>query len=218
MNNKFNAEEFYIHDDYKLLPFRFTPLDDNKLILTNMVGEYVVINNDELTNIVDRKPLKLSLKESLLSKHIIYDGKSNIPLMLTGLKYRTKMSRLKNFTSLHMIVTTLRCDYTCSYCQVSRQGISSNKSDYDMSISTADNVIDMIFSSPSKALKIEFQGGESLLNFEVIKHIVEKSTLRAKGEFRVLQFVVATNLSPLNDEILNFLKKHNILVSTSLGA
>ena len=32
-----------------------------------------------------------------------------------------------------------------------------------------------MFLNPAKAIKIEFQGGESLLNFDLIKFIVQKA-------------------------------------------
>jgi sulfatase maturation enzyme AslB (radical SAM superfamily) len=42
-----------------------------------------------------------------------------------------------------------------------------------MSKATAKKVVDLIFKSPSPAIKIEFQGGEPLLNFTIVRYIVE---------------------------------------------
>lgn len=212
-----DAELFSRKHSYKLLPIRFSVLDSNRSVITNMVGEYVVVENRVIDALITRcNTLDDELLDTLYSKHIIYDGRSQLPLKLTGLKYRTKLSRLKNFTALHMVVTTLRCDYTCHYCQVSRQNLSSDESTFDMDLDTADKVVDMIFKSPAKALKIEFQGGESLLNFEVIKKIVRTADIKAQVEQRNMQYVIATNLSPLNDEIIEFCKKYRIYMSTSL--
>ena len=46
---------------------------------------------------------------------------------------------------------------------------------FDMSEEVAEKSLDLVFKSPSKFLKIEFQGGEPLLNFELIKKIVFSS-------------------------------------------
>lgn len=212
-----DADAFQRRADYKLLPIRFTELDEKRVVVTNMVGEYLVIEPDNLNALITKNTeLDEGLLDKLYAKHMIYDGVSQTPLKLSGLKYRTKIARLKNFTSLHMMVTTLRCDYTCHYCQVSRQNLASDNSKFDMTIETADKAIALIFQSPAKALKIEFQGGESLLNFEVIKHTVLKSVERGRVEGRDMQYVIATNLSPLNDEILQFCKTHKIYISTSL--
>ena len=65
-----------------------------------------------------------------------------------------------------MMVVTLRCNQRCEYCQVSCA--DKDVHDYDMSKDTAMKVIDMIFQSPTKRPKIEFQGGEPLLNWDVV--------------------------------------------------
>jgi len=85
-----------------------------------------------------------------------------------------------------------------------------------MSPETAKKAVDLMFSSPSPDLKVEFQGGESLINFELIKFIVDYTLEKNEEAQRNVEFVVATNLASLNDEILAYFKAHSILVSTSL--
>ena len=65
-------------------------------------------------------------------------------------------------------------------------------------------------------MKIEFQGGEPLLNFERIAQIVEESEARSSAVGKTLEFVVCSNLALLNDQVLDYFRGHNILVSTSL--
>jgi len=73
-----------------------------------------------------------------------------------------------------------------------------------------------VFRSPSPNIKIEFQGGEPLLNFQLVQHIVERAEALNIAERRNLQFVIATNLALVNDEILAFCRDHDLLISTSL--
>ncbi len=113
-----------------------------------------------------------------------------------------------------MFVVTLRCEHSCPYCQVSRQ--SDDRIAYDMSTETADRAIDFTFRGPSRYIKIEFQGGEPLLNFDLVEYIVWKAEERNNVEGRNLQFVIATNLALVNDEILKFCQEHDIYISTSL--
>jgi His-Xaa-Ser system radical SAM maturase HxsB len=113
-----------------------------------------------------------------------------------------------------MFVVTLRCDHSCPYCQVSR--VSEDRRAFDMTQETARRAIDLVFRSPNPAPKVEFQGGESLLNFDLIRWVVlevERRNVEAKKD---VEFVVATNLSSLTDEMLSFLAEHRVLVSTSL--
>jgi uncharacterized protein len=200
---------------YKLLPLRFIALDAQRSVLTNMTGEYLVVSRATINDIVThRLPAGTPLYDELKARHFIYDEDSTVGLDLLAIKYRTKLNRVAQFTGLHMFVVTLRCDYTCKYCQVSRQ--TEDLHSFDMSHETAVAAVDMVFRSPSQAIKIEFQGGEPLLNFERIQHIVRIAEDRNLIEKRDLQFVVATNLTPLNDEILDFADEHGVLFSTSL--
>jgi His-Xaa-Ser system radical SAM maturase HxsB len=85
-----------------------------------------------------------------------------------------------------------------------------------MSIETAEKGLALVFRSPSPAIKIEFQGGEPLLNFPLIKHIVERAESINVTERRDLQFVIASNLALITDDVLDFCRNHDILISTSL--
>lgn len=85
-----------------------------------------------------------------------------------------------------------------------------------MSLETADRALDLVFRSPSPSLKIEFQGGEPLLNFPLIRHVVERAKLLNHQHSRALQFVIATNLALIDEEMLSFCRLHDVHISTSL--
>jgi His-Xaa-Ser system radical SAM maturase HxsB len=200
---------------YKLLPMRFSSLDSARYVLSNIAGEFRVVTRDVIEALVSKKiPAGSELYDDLKSGHFIYDADSDVAVPLLGLKYRTKLGRIAQFTGLHMFVVTLRCDYTCQYCQVSRQ--TEDRNAFDMAAEVAQRSVDLVFESPSPAIKIEFQGGEPLLNFDSIKYVVQLAEERNKSEKRDLQFVIATNLSMLTDEILDFSDVHGIYFSTSL--
>ncbi len=152
--------------------------------------------------------------KNLRSKHFLLDQSNEVAIDLLALKLRTKLSRLSDFTALHIFVATLRCEHSCPYCQVSRQ--SEDKDRYDMSTEIADRALDLVFKSPSPAIKIEFQGGEPLLNFEIIKYIVKKANVLNQLHQRHLDFVIATNLAVVSQEILEFCRENKVHISTSL--
>lgn len=180
-----------------------------------MVGEYCLVSDQELINIIEKKlPSNSTLYSDLKAKHIIRAGSELAPVDLLALKIRTKYSKLPNFTNLHLFVVTLRCDHSCPYCQVSRQ--SEDRRSFDMTLEVADRGLEFVFKSPNPAVKIEFQGGEPLLNFDVIKHVVLRAKEINKLHGKDLQFVIATTLSLVTDEILLFCKEHQILLSSSL--
>jgi len=179
-----------------------------------MAGEFLVADRSHVVDLIEHRVSAGDFYDELKSRHFIYDNDSRAALGLLGLKYRTKLNHVSRFTGLHMFVVTLRCDYTCKYCQVSRQ--TEDRHTFDMNADTAARAVAMTFRSPSHPIKIEFQGGEPLLNFERIQQIVNLARDQNREERRDLQFVIASNLSMLTDDILEFCDHEGIYFSTSL--
>lgn len=201
--------------EYKLLPFRFENISKDEVVLTNSVGEFICLKKEVLYDLVNHLlPPNHPDYVNLRSRHFIQENGDNATLELLTLKTRTKIHSLGNFTGLHIFVVSLRCDHSCQYCQVSRQ--SEDKDAFDMTTETADSALELVFNSPNPAIKIEFQGGEPLLNFELIKHIVIQAEEKNKIENRNLQFVIATTLSLVTTGMLEFCRDHNIYLSCSL--
>src|SRR5262249_25899855 len=185
------------------------------MVLVNEAGEHHIVQRPVLDDFVAKRlPIESRDYRDLEAKQFAYDGRTNTPIRLLATKYRTKRQFLAGFTSLHIFVVSLRCEHSCHYCQVSR--VSTDRLRFDMSRETAERALDLVFRSPAPLLKIEFQGGEPLLNFELIKQIVESAERRNLEAERDLQFVVATNLAVLTDEMLAFFRDHDVLISTSI--
>jgi uncharacterized protein len=215
---RFRSREHYntrTGQQYALLPFRFLPLDEQRYILTNYAGEHLVIQRARLEQFVRHElPMDSQLYLELKSRHFLMDGDSTVAIDLLAAKFRTKLAFVSQLTSLFLFVTTLRCEHSCPYCQVSRQ--TQDKSAFDMTPDIADRAVDFMFQTPSPAIKVEFQGGESLLNFELVEHITRRVEARNQTEVRDISFVIATTLSMLEEKHLAFFKEHGFHVSTSL--
>lgn len=204
--------------NYRLLPINFTPInaDSNKrYVVSNIAGDYAVIDQETLQRMVGGR-LSVGTPEylKLRNHHLIYDEETSSALNLVSAKYRTRARSVANFTGLFMFVVTLRCNHFCPYCQVSR--VSEDRSSYDMTEQMAEKALIFTFRTPSKAIKIEFQGGETMLNFPLIKYITKRAKEINVSEGKNLQFVIATNLSVADEEMLQFCARESILISTSL--
>ncbi len=213
---KFHSSEFFNSTSpYTLLPFRFTPLEGDTYVLTNFGGEYLIASRDKLEALIQHRLSPTdSLYVDLRARQFLSDDLSTIASELLAAKIRTRYESLAQFTRLHIFVVTLRCEHSCHYCQVSRQ--SQNKVKYDMSEETAIRAVELAFRSPSTAIKIEFQGGEPLLNFELIKFIVRQCEAKNRHEGKDLAFVITSNLALADRSILDFCAEHFICISTSL--
>lgn len=208
------AAEFQATDDWQLLPFRFERLN-GKVLVTNLVGEHLTLDAEDFEQLANKQlPVDSPLVRQLRAKHVIREPDERTPLTLLALKARTRYRRLAESTGLHIFVVSLRCEHSCPYCQVSRQSQDTER--YDMSLETAQRGLDLAFRSPSSQIKIEFQGGEPLLNFGLVEEVVRQAKERNRDHGKRLGFVIATNLALLTDEVLEFCARHDIYISTSL--
>lgn len=210
----FKPVEHFERPGYQLLPFDFARLSARRALVVNPAGEFKVVPTDALSSAADGT-LSPST-ETYRDLESIQAVATDIQLAgeLLSNKVAAKQECLRDFTGLHIFVTTLRCDHTCQYCQVSRR--NTGEGSYDMSREHADKALSWVFRSPRKAVKIEFQGGESMLNFELIKWVVMRAEELNKTYDKQLAFVIATNLTPLDEEILSFAAAHDVHFSTSL--
>lgn len=103
-----------------------------------------------------------------------------------------------------------RCNLRCTYCYA---GDGDYGKDSLMTFATAQRAIEY-FAKSAPLLKITFFGGEPLLNFALIKNVVEwlESVGRSKPFFR---FSITTNGLLLNEAHLNFFKTHDFEVKVS---
>lgn len=217
-NTVFYPREHYLpasagYSGYSLLPFRFDRRDNGDRLLVNEVGEFVVLSLPDFQRFVEhRLEPEAQAYHQLKAKHFLADKSSSALFETLAAKYRTKKSFLDGFTKLHIFVTTLRCNQSCPYCQVSRQGESAGA--FDMTEEMLHRSVDLMLRSPSPAITMEFQGGEPLLNFELLKEAVRYAKEHNPGKH--IEYVVCTNLALLEVRHLDYFKEHGIQVSTSL--
>ena len=202
---------------YRLLPFQFIALDSDGLdyLATNWIGEPIFCNKADIEKLIHGRLAKHTAKyDDFKAKHFLYDDESSVALDLLAAKFFSQQQYKSRGTSLFMFVTTLRCEHTCKYCQVSRR--TQDSTTFDMSAEQAQLAIDFMFQSPSPVYKVEFQGGESLLNFPLIQYIVKAVNQRNDNIGKKVSFVITTNLACLTQDHLDFCKLHGVDISTSL--
>jgi len=108
-----------------------------------------------------------------------------------------------------ILVPTLRCNLSCTYCQVSRAGL--HQPGFDWSEETLGSVLQLLDSLATPRIKIEFQGGEPTLRPDLLRAVIDRCE-----RFEDRQFVVCTNLHELSDEILELFDRADLYISTSL--
>ncbi len=103
------------------MPFRFERIE-SRVLVTNLVGEHLFLASEEFEQLAERRlPLDSPLVRRLRAKHLIREAGDELPVELLAMKARTRYRRLAEFTALHILVASLRCEHSCPYCQVSRR-------------------------------------------------------------------------------------------------
>lgn len=194
----------------KVLPFYFEEFE-NEYLLTNMFREYFFLKKNEFNSFIRGSISDKNLLIKLQNKKFIYQGEEEIAASDYASEYRQRKAFLFEATSLHIFGVTENCNLKCVYCQV---GSDRKKKQKHMSKETARKSVDIAIESPSNFLAFEFQGGEPLINFEVIKEIVTYS--KSKDTSKSIEFRLVTNLTLMNDEIFRFIKDNGINISVSL--
>ena len=201
-----------LQSNYKTLaPFYFEKLG-SQYLLTNDGGDHCFLTKADFSKFLQGKlPKDKDPFLTLHEKNFLNCGPSLINL--SG-KYRAKHSFLFTGPSLHIVVVTLRCNHKCLYCHASSQDMS--RKELDMSLETARKVLDTIFKTTSLFIAIEFQGGEPLVNWPVVKFIVEEAWKRNKVAKKDLELRLVSNFTLMTEEKFKYLIDKKVSLCLSL--
>ena len=107
---------------------------------------------------------------------------------------------------------TQECNFRCTYCIYSEDSSPYQRthSSLEMTEEQAERAVDFLFenSRDVRLVNIGFYGGEPLLRFDLIRHIVDYVNENYYG--KKVTYAITTNGSLLTDEVINFFIEHNI--------
>src|SRR5262249_45603595 len=115
---------------------------------------------------------------------------------------------------------TNQCNLSCSYCyEYGEDKISTpdGKTKF-MSEETARSTVDFLLDqSPGRRMvHLTFFGGETLLNFPVVKSTIGYARSKAQEQGKYIDFSMTTNATMLTSEIISFLAENNVGVTVSI--
>jgi His-Xaa-Ser system radical SAM maturase HxsB len=199
----------------EVLPFRSRRLDSDYHVAVSESGDFAFLTNDEV-DALTANPARLPLKRQAELQSRFFLGTSFVSsgsARLLASRRAAKRETVDAGPSLHILVPTLQCGHSCQYCQVSR---SLDDESHAMSPAVLDSACDAIFESPAQSLTIEFQGGDPLLRFDLVKRAIQRIAIRNIAEGRRLRFVVASTLHQLDESMCAFFNEHQVYLSTSI--
>jgi len=107
------------------------------------------------------------------------------------------------------------CNLSCEYCFASQGKYKGERS--LMSFEVGKQALDFLIvnSGARKNLEVDFFGGEPLMNWEVVKKLVEYGRSQEKIHDKQFRFTLTTNGVLLDDEVIEFANRemHNVVLS-----
>lgn len=170
-------------------------------IKKDMLNKYDELTEKDLEETMQEIE-NLKQKGKLFSKDI-YEGKN------LDLKKRDSVVKA---LCLHIAHT---CNLNCEYCFAGQGKYHSE--DALMSFEVGKQALDFLVrnSGTRKNLEVDFFGGEPLVNFEVVKQLVEYARSIEKENNKHFRFTLTTNGVLLDDDVIDFLNKemNNVVLS-----
>lgn len=188
--------------------FNFSRFNEQSYLITNYAGRYAFLEEPSFKAYCNGTPDEQT-KDALIEGLFYSEDDQEVFIRRYSEAIRSYRDYLFTGTGLHIFVLTSQCNLNCVYCQA-----STNKTGQMMSRETAEKCVNLALQAPDRHLSFEFQGGEPLANFEVLKHIV-LYTEENCGE-KDIEFNVVSNLTLLDDDMIRFFADHRVNVSTSL--
>jgi uncharacterized protein len=193
------------------MPFKHRAVG-GKILVTSTEGNFVMLEEGEFKDFVEGTiPKGTPLYARLAERNFV---RAEVRVDAMAERMRARRSFLNYGPNLHIVVVTLRCNETCVYCHASRADMSATHT--DMTPEIADKTVEAIFKTTNPSITIEFQGGEPLVAFPIVKHIIEKARQVNETAGKSLEFTMVSNLSLLDDEKLEYLVSNKVQICTSI--
>lgn len=110
------------------------------------------------------------------------------------------------------LLLTQKCNLACKYCF----GNAKNKGKQEMPLHIGFKAIDKAFQLPVEDLILKFGGGEPFLRFATISKLVSYAEDCARKTHKRLRIQATTNGTLLKDEVIAFIKDHQLQLNVSL--
>lgn len=206
-----NIELLQNIDTKKIWFFRFKKFQNWKYLLTNDAGKFHFFSEVDFEAFLRGQVENMTEYQELIAKWFIKNA--SYEARMTG-SVALKNHFVWMWPSLHIIITTLRCNHKCKYCHAAVAPMTAIQ--FDMTEDLAKKVVDTIFYTNSPHITIEFQWGESLVNYPIVQFITEYATIKAQHLKKLLTLNLVSNLTLLTEEKLTWLLDHGVDICTSL--
>ena len=175
--------------------------NDKESIIKMMLSKYTDLKEEDIMEAMEEIE-QLKAEESLFTEDIYKD------YIMDFKKRETVVKAL----CLHIAHD---CNLSCKYCFAGKGEYQGAKA--MMSYEVGKQALDFLIANSGnrRNLEVDFFGGEPLMNFDVVRRLVEYGRSKEEEFGKKFRFTLTTNGILLNDEIAEFLNKEmsNVVLS-----
>ncbi|HKB10728.1 MAG TPA: quinohemoprotein amine dehydrogenase maturation protein [Vicinamibacterales bacterium] len=191
-------------------------LDETTSAVLRVVSEQNT-SDDGVVNVLagrfDRAAVRTAIAELLEVRAIAYEHQPEEP--------PARMLPMTPFPLTTMVMNvTNQCNLACTYCYEYGEDkivdTEHGKQSKFMAEQTARDSVDFLMRESGRVAHLTFFGGETLLNFPVLKSTIAYARRRAAEAGKEIDFSLTTNATLLKPEIIEFLAENNVGVTVSI--
>ena len=181
-----------------------------QVLLTNDAGDWAFLSEAEFNDLLAGRVTEGHPRfEEFQGKGFLRDG-LDLDALATRVSLRNR--HVRRGPHVHVVTLTLRRGEASN-------GQSVEPFETDMTTETAEKIVCLALDgmSPAMTFELQGQGGEPLLNFEVLRHLVEFAQSHNKQTTgKNLRFILLSNFTAMTEEAAEWLIANDVLVSTIL--
>ncbi|RVU55275.1 thioether cross-link-forming SCIFF peptide maturase [Anaerosphaera multitolerans] len=204
--------KFYLNGKYIVLDIASGSVHVVDEIIYDLVDDYLNFTREEIIRKYSSKYNKDIIEEALSEIEELKDE---------GMLY-TKDERLlkpsynpENIIKAMCLHVAHDCNLRCRYCFASQGDFKGQRLLMDEEVGK--KALDFLLqnSGNRRNLEVDFFGGEPLMNFELVKKLVEYGREEEKKYNKHFRFTITTNGVLLNDEIIDYINENmdNVVLS-----
>ncbi|MDR2899452.1 MAG: thioether cross-link-forming SCIFF peptide maturase [Clostridiales bacterium] len=207
--------KFHINGLYIVLDVNSGSIHQVDKIVYDILDYYKDLNLKELKNKLSGEYPAEEIEEAC--EELDYLVKNNLLYSQDNYEQKGKEKKLNHDTVVKALCLHVAhdCNLRCGYC-FAEEGEYHGKRSL-MSFEVGKAAIDFLIknSGNRRNLEVDFFGGEPLMNFDVVKKIVEYGRLKEKKFNKLFRFTMTTNGVLLDDEKLLYINEHmhNLVLS-----
>lgn len=200
-----NIHKFYLNGKYIVLDIPSGSVHIVDQAVYKIIDDFKDLTRTEiLSKYKDEFPL-VQLEEAYDEVKFLVDEEM---LFTEDAKYLKPMYNPANIIKAMCLNVAHDCNLRCKYCFASQGDFKGKR--LLMDLQTGKDALDFLIKSSGyrRNLEVDFFGGEPLMNFEVVKKLVEYGRIQEKKYNKHFRFTITTNGTYLTDDKIDFINEN----------